>query len=162
MIRTAMLSLALLTSCPAWAQQSGSGIGDDASMDVGPDTNGPVGTDGLDVEDPDRVRDMTRPDVATAEGALLRGLDRVSGNLTDIRISNGGIGRLGPLEVTLGECRYPIANPSGDAFAYLVIHVDGDTVSAPLFEGWMIASSPALNAMDHRRYDVWVLRCITS
>ena len=33
---------------------------------------------------------------------------------------------------------------------------------APIFEGWMIAASPALNALDHARYDVWVLRCTTS
>ncbi|MGB0439332.1 MAG: DUF2155 domain-containing protein [Paracoccaceae bacterium] len=32
----------------------------------------------------------------------------------------------------------------------------------PVFEGWIIASSPALNAMDHARYDVWVLRCNTA
>ncbi|MCW8843320.1 MAG: DUF2155 domain-containing protein, partial [Rhodobacteraceae bacterium] len=32
---------------------------------------------------------------------------------------------------------------------------------APLFQGWMIASSPALSALDHPRYDVWVLRCKT-
>ena len=101
---------------------------------------------------------MAQPDAAVAEGALLRGLDRVSGELTDLTISNGDIHRFGPLEVTLGECRYPVDNPSGDAYAYLVIR---DEVSdAPLFEGWMIASSPALSAMDHRRYDVWVLRCI--
>jgi len=25
----------------------------------------------------------------------------------------------------------------------------------------MIASSPALNALDHPRYDVWVMRCTT-
>jgi hypothetical protein len=31
----------------------------------------------------------------------------------------------------------------------------------PVFSGWMIASSPALNAMDHPRYDVWLLRCQT-
>ncbi|MDA9980314.1 DUF2155 domain-containing protein, partial [Yoonia sp.] len=30
------------------------------------------------------------------------------------------------------------------------------------FAGWMLASAPALNAMDHPRYDVWALRCITS
>jgi len=34
-------------------------------------------------------------------------------------------------------------------------------VDKPVFKGWMIASSPALNALDHPRYDVWVLRCIT-
>jgi hypothetical protein len=26
----------------------------------------------------------------------------------------------------------------------------------------MIASSPAISALDHPRYDVWVLRCIIS
>ena len=30
------------------------------------------------------------------------------------------------------------------------------------FSGWMVASSPALNALDHSRYDIWVLRCMTS
>ncbi|MGB1970407.1 MAG: DUF2155 domain-containing protein, partial [Paracoccaceae bacterium] len=30
------------------------------------------------------------------------------------------------------------------------------------FMGWMVASSPALNPLDHRRYDVWVLRCAMS
>jgi hypothetical protein len=34
--------------------------------------------------------------------------------------------------------------------------VDDETA---LFEGWLIASAPALNAMDHPRYDVWALRC---
>jgi len=31
----------------------------------------------------------------------------------------------------------------------------------PDFDGWMIASAPALNALDHARYDVWVMRCKT-
>jgi hypothetical protein len=31
-----------------------------------------------------------------------------------------------------------------------------------VFSGWMIASAPALNAMEHARYDIWVMRCITS
>ncbi len=39
----------------------------------------------------------------------------------------------------------------------LFLHNDGT-----LFSGWMLASAPALNAMDHPRYDVWALRCITS
>ena len=33
--------------------------------------------------------------------------------------------------------------------------------SEPVFVGWMIATSPALSAMDHPRYDVWVLNCVT-
>ena len=36
-----------------------------------------------------------------------------------------------------------------------------DGADQPVFSGWMIASSPALNALDHARYDVWVMRCKT-
>ncbi len=97
---------------------------------------------------------------ATAAGAVLRGLDKVSGALLDIELTTGQTERFGRLDVTLGECRYPVGNPAGDAFAYLVIRQTGDV--RPVFEGWMIASSPALNALDHPRYDVWVLRCMTS
>jgi hypothetical protein len=97
---------------------------------------------------------------ATAQGAVLRGLDKVSGALQDIELATGQTERFGRLDVTLGECRYPVGNPAGDAFAYLVIRPAGD--ARPVFEGWMIASSPALNALDHPRYDVWVLRCMTS
>ncbi len=153
MMRMALIWLAMLASFPALAQQPEIGAGD-----------GPVGENVSGADDPiaggdlGEVEEVAQPDAAIAEGALLRGLDRVSGELTDLTVSNGDSHRFGPLEVTLGECRYPVDNPSGDAYAYLVIR---DEVSdAPLFEGWMIASSPALSAMDHRRYDVWVLRCI--
>lgn len=97
---------------------------------------------------------------STGTGAILRGLDKVSGNVTDIEISNGGTVDYGRLRITMTECRYPEGNLAGDAFAYLSITERGD--SAPIFTGWMIASSPALNALDHSRYDVWVMRCRTS
>lgn len=32
---------------------------------------------------------------------------------------------------------------------------------SPAFSGWMVASSPALSALEHPRYDVQVLRCLT-
>ena len=28
-----------------------------------------------------------------------------------------------------------------------------------LFSGWMYASSPGLNALEHPVYDIWVIRC---
>ena len=93
-------------------------------------------------------------------GAALRAMDKVSGDVVDFELVPMQTHQLGRLEVALGECRYPAGNPAGDAFAYLVIRDAG--AEAAVFEGWMIASSPALNALDHARYDVWVLRCITS
>ena len=92
-----------------------------------------------------------------AAGAVLRGLDKVSGSLTDLEIWRGETVQFGRLEITLSDCRFPSKDPASDAFA----HVDiVDTLSQSLaFSGWMIASSPALNALDHARYDVWVMRC---
>ncbi|MDK3017558.1 DUF2155 domain-containing protein [Pseudodonghicola sp. IC7] len=96
----------------------------------------------------------------SGQGAVLRGLDKVNGQTVDIELSNGGTAEVFGLDVALADCRYPTDNPTGDAFAYLTIWERGKAQA--IFEGWMIASAPALNALDHARYDVWVLRCITS
>jgi len=95
---------------------------------------------------------------ARADGGVLRGLDRMNGRLWDYDLQSGETATLGPLSVRLIECRYPTGNPAGDAYAHLEIASESETV----FKGWMLASSPALNAMDHPRYDIWVLRCNTS
>lgn len=99
-------------------------------------------------------------DASVATGAALSGLDKIDGMQVDIDLLAGQTVEFGQLLVELRECRYPAGNPSGDAFAYLVIREEG--TSEPLFSGWMIASAPALNPLDHSRYDIWVLRCTTS
>jgi hypothetical protein len=96
----------------------------------------------------------------TASAGVVRVLDKLTGKHVDLTLQSGETGHLGFLQVTLNECRYPEDNPSGDAFISLLINYR--TEVEPAFSGWMIASSPALNAMDHQRYDVWALRCITS
>jgi hypothetical protein len=95
--------------------------------------------------------------VSPGSGALLRGLDKIDGRVADIRVAVGDTVEFGRIEITLGECRYPTRNPAGDAYAWLTIEQGGER----LFGGWMIASSPALNALDHPRYDVWVIGCAT-
>lgn len=95
-----------------------------------------------------------------ASGAVLRGLDKFDGSVVDIEIPVGRTVRFERLTITLTECRYPAGNPSGDAFAGLQITETGRT--GAIFSGWMVASSPGLNPMEHARYDVWVLRCTTS
>lgn len=96
-------------------------------------------------------------EVASAPGGVLRALDKVSGETTDLELSSGTTARFGRLDVTLSDCRYPVADPSANAYAHLVI-TDADT-GGIAFDGWMVASSPALSALDDPRYDVWVIRC---
>ena len=94
----------------------------------------------------------------TSDGVVLRGVDKLDGTVEELPIPAGVPLVFGGLSLTLKECRYPEDNPSGDAFAFLTIDEQG----VEIFSGWMIGSSPALNALDHQRYDVWVLRCKTS
>lgn len=102
---------------------------------------------------------QAQQDAQAGTGAVLRALDRLSGEITDVELASGGSFELGRLTVSLRACRYPPENPAGEAFGYLTIIEDG--AEAPTFDGWMVASSPALNALEHPRYDVWVLRCKT-
>lgn len=115
---------------------------------------------GAAVAQDDSIPDQAKEMAATGSGAVLRGLDKVNAQFQDIEILNGTSVRFQRLVIDLGECRYPEGNPAGDAYAYLTIREDG--TAEPVFQGWMLASSPALNALDHSRYDVWVLRCKTS
>ena len=93
----------------------------------------------------------------TATGAVLRAMDKLNGNVVDIELANREIRDFGPLTIRLTECRYPAGNPAGDAFAGL--EITDPARNTVIFQGWMSASSPALNAMEHARYDIWVLRC---
>ncbi len=111
----------------------------------------------LTIEDGPTVADVGP--VATAPGAMLRTLDKSVGRSTDLTLANGESAVIGRIAVRLIECRYPEESPDTDAYAHLEI-TDLDGVE--LFNGWMIASSPALSALEHPRYDVWVLRCNTS
>lgn len=99
-------------------------------------------------------------EVTSGIGAVLRALDKTSGDTVDIEIERGQARTLGPLQVVLSDCRYPAGNPSGNAYAALEISETGRT--GTLFSGWMIASAPALSALEHHRYDIWVIRCITA
>ncbi|THD83174.1 DUF2155 domain-containing protein [Aliigemmobacter aestuarii] len=97
--------------------------------------------------------------VVNAPGAKLRWLDKMTGETADIDLLPGQAAISGRLTILLDECRYPEDNPAAEAFAHLTVTAEG--VAEPVFSGWMIASSPALSALEHPRYDVWVLSCLT-
>ena len=110
--------------------------------------------------DPIEVEEV-QPEISDeADFALLRGLDRINGTVEDITIKVGETLIYERLELTLLACRYPQGDINEDAFAQLVITDVRE--ESPRFVGWMFASSPALSALDHSRYDVWVLSCQNS
>jgi hypothetical protein len=103
------------------------------------------------------VQISTSQPTIQASSVMLRGLDTLNGTARDIPVSVGEPVRFGHLELIVDSCRVPESDPTGDAYAFLRIRDIRE--AEPRFQGWMFASSPALSALDHPRYDVWVQSC---
>jgi len=104
--------------------------------------------------------EMTDTDIA-----VLRGLDKVSARIQTFETNIDQTVRFGKnLYIRVRACRKsdPIDTPESAAFME-VWQKDLDTEESHwIFSGWMFASSPALSAMDHPVYDVWVIDCRNS
>lgn len=154
MILRATTLAVMLAGAPALAQDDGGA----ATIFDGAEELFGNPSDPFNLEGQGFVTEERRDEVTSSARVVVRGLDKLTGEVTDIELTRGETVVLGRIQLTLGDCRYPSANPSGNAYAYLVIRESGEDV--PEFAGWMVASSPALNALEHPRYDVWVLRCV--
>lgn len=111
--------------------------------------------------DPDALPDpvFTRPESHTLAGdlAVLRVLDKMSGGVSDVEIPVGETVTRERLELSVKACRTEPPELPDDSFAWVTVRDLRE--EAPRFDGWMIASAPSVNALDHQRYDVWVLSC---
>lgn len=92
--------------------------------------------------------------------AVLRGLDKVTARVSTIEAPIGETVRFGTLEIIARVCdkRPPEETPESAAFLD-IWEVRRGEPTASVFRGWMFASSPALSALEHPVYDVWVLDC---
>lgn len=98
--------------------------------------------------------------------AVARALDKVTARSTELELPIGKPVRFGTLAITARACRSRPPEEPPETFAFLEIDdmpPDGpaNTSGKRVFTGWMMASSPALNALEHPVYDVWVLSCRT-
>ncbi|MFN3613666.1 MAG: DUF2155 domain-containing protein [Rubrimonas sp.] len=90
--------------------------------------------------------------------AVLRGLDKFSGLTRDFHAAVGEQTAYERLLVTPVSCR---DRENGDYAAFLDVR-DAREPEVIIFRGWMFATNPSVSALDHPRYDVWVLSCSTS
>ncbi|PZQ46747.1 MAG: hypothetical protein DI551_04590 [Micavibrio aeruginosavorus] len=92
----------------------------------------------------------------------LQGLDKSVGRTVTFEAKVGSTIQYGSLFIKIQACRKapPIEKPESAAFLQIWEVPPGGEKSEWSFSGWMFASSPALSAMDHPVYDVWVLDCL--
>ena len=95
--------------------------------------------------------------------AVVSAMDKITAVVTTIEVPIDQAIRFGTLNVTPRICytRPPTEPPQTTAFVE-VDEVRLDGAKKRIFTGWMFASSPALSALDHPVYDIWVLDCISS
>jgi hypothetical protein len=92
--------------------------------------------------------------------AMLQGLDKITARVRRLEVKVGQAIPFGTLSVEVDACRKSPAEDSPESAAFLKI-TDSKPGEKPqqIFSGWMFASSPALSALDHPVYDIWVLEC---
>ena len=94
------------------------------------------------------------------EIAVLQGLDKITARISTFEAPVDQIVRFGTFEIIARTChKTPPEEPPERAAFLEITEVRPDSPSAPIFTGWMFASSPALSAVDHPVYDVWVIDC---
>jgi len=94
--------------------------------------------------------------------AVLRGLDKVSARISTFDAPVGEEVRFGSLRILVQTCnkRPPEETPETTAFLEITDMRPGQPANR-VYTGWMFASSPALSALEHGVYDVWVIDCKT-
>jgi hypothetical protein len=92
--------------------------------------------------------------------AAFSGLDKITGRITNFDVYMDETVQFGALQITPRVCytRPPTETQRTSVF----LEVDQVSLkggSERIFTGWMFADSPALNAIDHPVYDIWLVDC---
>jgi hypothetical protein len=95
--------------------------------------------------------------------ATFAGLDKITGRITRFDVYIDETVLFGALEITPRACYNRPSTEAQRVSAFLEVDQRSLTgTSKRIFTGWMFADSPALNAVDHAVYDVWLIECKTS
>jgi hypothetical protein len=94
---------------------------------------------------------------------VLRGVDKATGRVSTFDAPAGEVVQFGTLEITAQTCYSTPPEEPPETVAFLQIdNVPVTGERSRVFSGWMFASSPAVSALEHAVYDVWVIACKTS
>ena len=90
------------------------------------------------------------------EAVLLQALDKTTGRTSFLTVKVGEPFAYGDLMVKVEKClkRPPEETPENSAFINVT-----EKEGKEIFHGWMFSSTPALSAMEHPVYDLWVVEC---
>ena len=93
--------------------------------------------------------------------AKLQAMNKLTGRVSVIDVPVNGEAQFGSFSIVVRACKTRPPEEAPDNFAFVdVVDKQEDGTISNIFKGWMISSSPALNAIEHPIYDVWLLQCV--
>lgn len=94
-------------------------------------------------------------------GAVLQGLDKVTARISTFQVPFDRLVAFGSLTIQVRACHKAPPTEAPESTAFLEIDESFESAADQrLFSGWMFASSPAISALEHSVYDVWVVDCM--
>lgn len=92
--------------------------------------------------------------------AVLRALDKATARVEEIDVQTERPYKFGSIIIMVRSCRVTPIEETPESAAFIeVSEIKPAQGEKPVFKGWMFASSPALSAMEHPVYDLWVMGC---
>lgn len=93
--------------------------------------------------------------------ALMQAMDKVTGRVNKITVPVKSKISFGDFSLVLRACKKRPAEETPENFAFIdVTDKSFGTDEYNIFRGWIVSSSPGINAIEHPIYDVWLLECI--
>jgi hypothetical protein len=151
-VAPALLLFTAVAAVPALAQDSSSPV-------PASDANSTSGNSAT----ADNTQTAPSPPPAKPVAVVLRGLDKITGRATDIVAPIDKPVQFATLTITARTCYStpPTEPPETTAFLQISDKRPGQAAKQ-VFSGWMFASTPSINGMEHPLYDVWVITCKTN
>ncbi len=95
--------------------------------------------------------------------AHLQAMDKITGRVSEIDVPVNGLANFGTFSILVRKCVTKSAEETPENTAFIDV-VDNYQTANPvnISKGWMFSSTPALNAVEHPIYDIWLLKCYNS
>ncbi len=99
-------------------------------------------------------------DVSTKQ-LVLRGVDKITGRVSTMTATVHHPLTFGTLTIIAERCLAKPQEEMPENAAFLKVYEKTkEDPKKQVFNGWMFSSNPALSAMEHPIYDIWVLSCV--
>ena len=99
-------------------------------------------------------------DRITHPTAVFSGLDKITGRIISFEVATNETVQFGSLQITERACYTRPATEAPQTITFAEVdEIDAKKKYTRIFSGWMFASSPGLNGIEHPVYDIWLTDC---